>query len=334
MTLPSLNLLLSTVVLGQVIKNLAILFLATLSHRVSILSLSPVYGSVPASATKLDVFLEYLIWLAAMLTYRRMSTLMDCLPIIGYLAPISQSILYQFSGTMGPFYGPLVDHLVTSWPILLMSLVINVNFIASVIFPKPKGTSPLNKGAKWISLESACIFTCAFVFKYVSVMLLRAVSLILARSPSMPDVITSRFGMHAVLSILWTSLARSRAAFWFGVLSSAYAMFFIVHMPTAQKSIPVNTALLGSNYALVARQESLTGYISVLDNLKEGFRVMRCDHSLLGGEWINKPEGHPARFNEPIYSIFVMLEAVRLIETQNPQASLKDVDVEKQALIV
>ena len=61
----------------------------------------------------------------------------------------------------------------------------------------------------------------------------------------------------------------------------------------------------------------MTGYISVVENLKEGFRALRCDHSVLGGEWlINEQRGKEGQIvPETIYSVFTMLEAVRMIKT-------------------
>jgi hypothetical protein len=67
-----------------------------------------------------------------------------------------------------------------------------------------------------------------------------------------------------------------------------------------------------NGWSLIARQESLTGYISVIESKERGFRVMRCDHSLLGGEWLKSTTKTNVR--EPIYGVFVMLEAVRLVE--------------------
>ena len=113
-----------------------------------------------------------------------------------------------------------------------------------------------------------------------------------------------------------------------------YTIFIVPHLPTAYNLAAVNSILIKSNYSLVARQESLTGYISVLDNLGQGFRVLRCDHSLLGGQWINKPAGHPAIYNEPIYSIFVTLEAVRLVETEITRSHKESTDAEKHALVM
>ena len=76
----------------------------------------------------------------------------------------------------------------------------------------------------------------------------------------------------------------------------------------------VNQRLASEGYAVVDRQESVTGYISVLENVKDSFRALRCDHSLLGGEWLNYPTGNAPRLKEPIYAIFVTLEAVRLAQ--------------------
>ena len=49
------------------------------------------------------------------------------------------------------------------------------------------------------------------------------------------------------------------------------------------------------------------------------YRMMRCDHSLLGGEWLltdrrRKSEGWEV--SEPIYAVFELLEAVRLMELE------------------
>lgn len=82
---------------------------------------------------------------------------------------------------------------------------------------------------------------------------------------------------------------------------------------------------------MLERKESLTGYVSVLESAENQFRVLRCDHSLLGGDWLVTParraQGQTTR--EPIYQVFTMLEAVRLIETEDSCA-----DSEKNALVM
>ena len=142
----------------------------------------------------------------------------------------------------------------------------------------------------------------------------------------------SRFGLQAAIAVLYATLERSvkRLAF-VGVIPLLHLIFFNPHLPLTYNTAVLNATLQAEGYSLVARQESLTGYISVLDNIEDGFRAMRCDHSLLGGEWLNKPRDHPSILNEPIYAIFVMLEAVRLVETEFSPAKVGN---DKHALIM
>jgi hypothetical protein len=95
-------------------------------------------------------------------------------------------------------------------------------------------------------------------------------------------------------------------------------------MPLPYHMGVLNDALVGSGYRVLARQESVTGYISVLENAEQRFRVMRCDHSLLGGEWL-EPPGTERRnvVGEPIYAVFAMLEAVRLVDVADERPEVK-----------
>ncbi|KAI4716225.1 spermine/spermidine synthase [Aureobasidium sp. EXF-10727] len=87
-----------------------------------------------------------------------------------------------------------------------------------------------------------------------------------------------------------------------------------------------------TRWNILERAESNTGYISVLENLDAGYRVLRCDHSLLGGEWLVTDERRRQGIttSEPIYSVFEILEAVRLVETAHSSVP----DEEKSALVV
>jgi hypothetical protein len=93
----------------------------------------------------------------------------------------------------------------------------------------------------------------------------------------------------------------------------------------------VNNAISHEGYKLLERQESYTGYISVLENLNDGFRVMRCDHSLLGGQWTKTVPGYNPEVEDPIYAVFAMLEAVRLVE---PDHGTPRVDANSKALVM
>ncbi|KAL8652570.1 MAG: hypothetical protein Q9226_004207 [Calogaya cf. arnoldii] len=117
-------------------------------------------------------------------------------------------------------------------------------------------------------------------------------------------------------------------------LPMLHTIFFSVHSPLPYSNTHLNATLQNHGFSLIARQESLTGYISVLDNTKDGFRVMRCDHSLLGGEWFPQL-GHASQLREPVYAIFVMLEAVRLVQSTGGTESKQGVeDRDKSALVM
>nr|OQO09240.1 hypothetical protein B0A51_18690 [Rachicladosporium sp. CCFEE 5018] len=97
-------------------------------------------------------------------------------------------------------------------------------------------------------------------------------------------------------------------------------------------SLSVANAGLGAqDWTLLARQWSNTGYISVLENKEQRYRLLRCDHSLLGGEWQLTPERRKQgwQVSEPIYAVFEMLEAVRLLQSERPVS-----DKDAQALVI
>ncbi|KAL8853642.1 MAG: hypothetical protein Q9221_001453 [Calogaya cf. arnoldii] len=173
-----------------------------------------------------------------------------------------------------------------------------------------------------------------------------------------PYVITMSVSLAAyITNIPWRDLlkgtffARSRLASYYlfaipqallfpskylllAALPMLHTTFFSVYTPLPYSTTHLNATLQTHGFSLIARQESLTGYICVLDNTKDGFRVMRCDHSLLGGEWFPQP-GHESQLCEPVYAIFVMLEAVRLVQSTDGTGSKQGVeDRDKSALVI
>jgi spermidine synthase len=96
----------------------------------------------------------------------------------------------------------------------------------------------------------------------------------------------------------------------------------------------INRTLEPQNWTLLDRAWSTTGYISVLENHSAGYRVLRCDHSLLGGEWLlthHRREKENWIVAEPTYAVFEMLEAVRLVTSPDIPA-LADKDA--KALVI
>ncbi|KZF22979.1 S-adenosyl-L-methionine-dependent methyltransferase [Xylona heveae TC161] len=108
------------------------------------------------------------------------------------------------------------------------------------------------------------------------------------------------------------------------------------HVPFGITDVVLRDTLSQHDFVLLARHESKTGYLSVLESKKEHFRVLRCDHSLLGGEWQQPPNGleYTSRVKEPVYAVFVMLEAVRLVEVDESVAERGIPESDKTALVI
>ncbi|KAF8511513.1 S-adenosyl-L-methionine-dependent methyltransferase [Gautieria morchelliformis] len=69
---------------------------------------------------------------------------------------------------------------------------------------------------------------------------------------------------------------------------------------------------------VLASTHSVTGLILVGEHVREGFRFLRADHSLLGGRWVGDKVAPGSRngLGDSIYTTFVVQEAVRLVERE------------------
>lgn len=128
-----------------------------------------------------------------------------------------------------------------------------------------------------------------------------------------------------LVSLVLMSLLPTRWLTW-ALIPTLHTILWNPHSTISLPTQRLNNLLVQQNFFLVARQESLTGYLSVLENVQHGYRLMRCDHSILGGNWIagvgSWPGGENSsievgRLAEPVYAAFVMLEAIRLVRDQD-----------------
>lgn len=128
------------------------------------------------------------------------------------------------------------------------------------------------------------------------------------------------------ITYLFTPRASRRTAFLSMSISTA-VIFSTVYGPAGNLA-SLNRRLSAdpdtTSWSIVDRQWSNTGYLSVLENSEAGYRLLRCDHSFLGGEWL-PPNTSPV--GEPVYVVFTILEAVRLIDRPEPRS-------EKTALVI
>lgn len=304
---------------ANVQKATQLITLAAIYSSISQLTLSPVYGSIPSA-----FYHKYGSTAAALLAVSLprsnsrsfLKRLLPALPIFAFWIPSIQFILFKYSSWLGNPSGPLVTELLTFYPLLILSL-----YIARVWLHRAD-TSGFDKLVPEISFPFYAFAWFLAVQRLVRRLFFRNMG---------SFILMNRVILQLVIALAYSMLLPDNV-FWPCVPTAAFSMIGNVHNPLVRTTDVLNNTLSLYDYTLLARRESVTGYISVLESKKERFRVMRCDHSLLGGAWTIPPQqGHTLRVHEPIFAVFAMLEAVRLVET-SPGTDIPD--SERKALNV
>jgi spermidine synthase len=195
-------------------------------------------------------------------------------------------------------WGPLVTELLTMFPLVAVTLAC----VADVLEDADLSFLP-----KWAS-DAGPGFGSYGVYKFAELFSADQLGTHIGKS-----FLLTRMGLELLLAGSYTIMAPSKYLV-LAVPALLHAAFLNTHVMTPTASVALNATLSTQQWALIDRRESLTGYMSVLESFEHGYKVMRCDHSLLGGEWTQFAKPILA---EPIYAIFTMLEAVRLVKVEN-----------------
>jgi hypothetical protein len=299
-------------------KAAQLITLAALYSPISQLSLSPVYGTAQSGLYHRWCTLG--IALAAFLSVSFLQRyipkrIVNITPAFAFWIPTLQFFLFKYSSVLPMPYGPLITEALTYYPLLFLSVYAAGQFFSKVDLSAYNQTiaEQLPSASAYLLFTGISRTARDFIPIYMG-----------------SNVIFSRVGLQVFIAGLY-GLALPAAILWPTVPALAFTMLANVHNPLQRTTDVLNNTLALHNYTLLERRESLTGYISVLENTKDEFRVMRCDHSLLGGEWKTPPpKGQSPRAKEPIFAIFAMLEAVRLVEPEAGKPRL--LDSQKRAL--
>ncbi|KAF1838438.1 S-adenosyl-L-methionine-dependent methyltransferase [Decorospora gaudefroyi] len=303
----------------------ALLLIAGIASPVSQLNLSPVYGSIPASLHHQRTMTMTAI--AGLLARRGLkkyapTNLGQYVAVIAYWVPVIQFLLFPYSTDLGIEYGPLIIESLTYFPLLMLSVYAAAELLESIDLSQFNLPCSLNE----IVVPTASYFTISTVAKLSSALLPNFIG---------TSMYFTRVGMQMLLASASAFLTPSRIIF-FAFPAILHTFWANPHHPSMHGLQLANSTLQTTqNYTLLARQESITGYISVLESHTDNaFRLLRADHSLLGGEWLVTPSAYQKgqRKRESIFAVFVLLEAVRLIEPPNPLPS--DDDTKKSALVI
>ena len=243
------------------------------------------------------------------------------IPVLAAWIPFIQLHLASTARYIGPAYSAALVKGVTLIP--LQGLLLNV-IRTSIERSIPKSEFVVGLGAlalyfgveyAWTSYQDLIL---GFLYEFVRPYLMLLISLVLM------SLLPTRWLAWALIPTLHTILWNPHS---------------ILSLPTQR----LNNLLEPQGFSILARHEGPTGYLSVLENTQLGYRLMRCDHSILGGNWISGVGSWPGgqnssmevgRLTEPVYAVFVMLEAVRLVRCQDELTSSAVKDNQAKALVM
>jgi len=278
--------------------------LAALASPVSQANLSPVYGSIPAS-----IYHQQGITLVALLAFMIMKTslrqyipsdIRKYIPIMAYYIPVIQWALFPLSKHLGARYGPLITEAATYYPLLFLACVATA-FVLDEL--------DLSGYPRTIVDGSRPAISYVF-FSFAE----KTFSGLLPHYIGTTDFMT-RSGLELLIASLYAGISKSPYLL-VNIPAMLHTMFANPHHQSSFTAKIMNKTMAANNYTLLDRRDSLTGYVSVLEDRVNQYRVLRCDHSLLGGDWLisddRRAQGQTSR--ETIYSVFTMLESVRLVE--------------------
>lgn len=303
-----------------VLRAMCILELAAIYSPLSQLTLAPVYGSIPSSVYHHEI--TSVIVLLALTRSSLLSRFMPAkleyyIPILASSIPLIQSYLFKYSTLLGADFGPLVTEGLTYYPLLLMSTYSAARLLLDAKIDQYLHTA---MGSTILGLSTYGFFV-----------LVRSKSSFLISQFFALSATFTRVSLQCVVGALFTILSPSKLSL-LAIPAMIHTMWLNPHFVSPHTDALANSTLQVNQWNLLERAESNTGYISVLENLDAGFRALRCDHSLLGGEWLVTDERRSQGIttSEPIYSVFEILEAVRLVKTTHSTV----LDNEKSALVV
>ncbi|RIA89540.1 S-adenosyl-L-methionine-dependent methyltransferase [Glomus cerebriforme] len=240
------------------------------------------------------------------------------------LSPINVKALYRLSEIFGPYIGPHVTQLGLAYPTMFSLGFLNT--IVCARLSREQYFPPL----RWVPYVAMHI-TVTVTFTYVlSNMVtegktchrLYFTSILIAIIGTLFKYLLNNYGeinlvedaaqrykklCNVSLSIKIRSTSFLLLPQIFIVILAIYHSNFNSHCNTG---ILLRTVVNDVEYTVIARNESITGWIEIVEEIKpRNIRVMRAGHSLLGGVYRNT--------NDSIFGSFYFLEAVKLIENRN-----------------
>ncbi|KAK4961911.1 hypothetical protein LTR10_002404 [Elasticomyces elasticus] len=290
---------------------LPLLALAAFVSPVSQAILAPVYGSIPSSinhveavtATVLLGFIGRHLWAG----WIGDINIQPYLALWALWTPAIEAYLFKYSGSWGPVLGPMITGFVSCHLFTLPSAYAAAQALESLGFHEQLG-SIAGIALPAVVLDLAYFRPLEYAFSHLLSGLSTWSTFI--TPPKLQYLVACLYALVSTSKPYWLASL--------GIPALLHGLLANPHLDLSFRNTDVLNRDLGArNWTVLDRQWSNTGYISVIQGSVEEYRALRCDHSLLGGEWLltdekRKKEGW--QVPESIYAIFHILEAVRLME--------------------
>ncbi|KAM3416638.1 hypothetical protein BST61_g8229 [Cercospora zeina] len=286
----------------------ALLSLAAAASPISQMTMAPVYGSIPSAvnhATMCSISLLFGFTIRTFTGQLKNFRPLEWVSVWIFAIPVIQTLVLPYSGRLGPVAGPIINGFLSCHMVLVPTGFVLADFVS-----RYKQTAML---ASRLGVTAAyMIIGLLLAFPVYSVLEAKYAGIV----QWTPELLQEKFEVnpiqfHLALGAAYAVLAPS----WYALLGLPAILHSVSFNPHFNID-KANASLTKHDWTLLDRQWSNTGYISVLESTTNQYRVLRADHSLLGGEWLLTPARKKENWltNEPIYAVFSMLESVRLLQ--------------------
>jgi hypothetical protein len=230
-------------------RTFQLILLAALSAPLSQLNLSPVYGAIPAGLYhRYGVIASFL--LAVGIRGYLPKALSRWIATFSFWIPTFQFLLFQLSSSLGNPAGPVITELLTVYPLITSSVYIAVDYFDDLCY----GTTEASVGNTVPAMGLFVLFT----------VLQRAARSTIA-SFSGPGFLRSRVGLQLIIGMLY-AMVIPKSLVWPAFPSVVITMIANPHCTLTKTTEVLNNTLALYDYTILERQESITGYISVLED--------------------------------------------------------------------
>lgn len=291
-----------------------LVLLAATACVTSQLSLAPSYGAISASVYRRRGVCTILAASNVLVFQNRLVLLkkpLHLLPVQALLITlVHQSLSAGWTQVLGCEVAPLLLESLTVYPLLLVTAIA----VAGILVPD----SSSNK------YKQSYLRTGHATISVILTSLLENI---------IRDSISRVVGRHWLLSPCGMQLMTVAI---YAIVIPSKSMFFILpalcliaasssRFPSKSSNISLNKALAEHGFKLLDRRASVTGYISVLENVQDSYRALRCDHSLLGGVWTTRVGQTSVEFSlaQLIFAVFNLLQYVMLMQSAVSKSTLQ-----------